>query len=225
MTVCATDADAITKNRVFQTVSDVNLYEMPDTASAVTASLPSGTPVIIREDAKDGWCMVSYREEMGYMQIAFLGIVGSPGVPAASNEQGMTGDSPVWNSVAESGDKTGSDTEMKQEVSIDSNNAINPDNKDVPAAESIPEDQTQPDDIIAVNDAKETVFADADTLDDEFQRMQEANLQTYQEAEAARKQNAEKKVWGIAIAVLVIAIFAVGITTTLRGNKGKKREQ
>ena len=219
MTVCATDADAITKNRVFQTVSDVNLYEMPDTASAVTASLPSGMPVIIREDAKDGWCMVSYREEMGYMQIAFLGIVGSPGVPSASNEQGMAEDSPVWNSVAESDDKTGSDTEMKQEVSID------PDNEDVPATESIPEDQTQPDDIIAVNDAKETVFADADTLDDEFQRMQEANLQTYQEAEAARKQNAEKRVWGIAIAVLIIAIFAVGIATTLRGNKGKKREQ
>ena len=44
----------------------------------------------------------------------------------------------------------------------------------------------------------------------------------YQEAETAKDQAASEKVWGIELAVLVIAIFAVGIITTVRNNKGKK---
>ena len=45
----------------------------------------------------------------------------------------------------------------------------------------------------------------------------------YQEAENAEKQASSEKMWGIVIAVLGVAIFAVGIITTLAGNKGKKK--
>ena len=45
------------------------------------------------------------------------------------------------------------------------------------------------------------------------------------EAEAAKKRAASGRIWKIVIAVLVIAIFAVGIGTTLAGNKGKKRQE
>ncbi len=60
-------------------------------------------------------------------------------------------------------------------------------------------------------------------LDEEFRSVQEANRMAYQEAENAEKQASSEKMWGIVIAVLVVAIFAVGIITTLAGNKGKKK--
>lgn len=72
MTVWAADAGVIDvdikKNQVFQVNSDVELHEQPDAASAVTATLPGGTPVIAKEDAKDGWCLVAYQTQTGYVQ-------------------------------------------------------------------------------------------------------------------------------------------------------------
>ena len=72
MTVCAVDAGSIEMNMVLQTNSDVELHENPDASSAVTATLTSGTPVVISEDEKDGWCQVKFRENTGYVQITFL---------------------------------------------------------------------------------------------------------------------------------------------------------
>ena len=72
MTVCAADAGSIRKNMVLQTNSDVELHEEPDASSAVTAALQSGTPVVISEDAKDGWCQVIFRENTGYLPITSL---------------------------------------------------------------------------------------------------------------------------------------------------------
>lgn len=70
MTVWAADAGMnieIKKNQVFQVNSDAELHEQPDAASAVTATLPGGTPVIAKEDAKDGWCLVAYQTQTGYV--------------------------------------------------------------------------------------------------------------------------------------------------------------
>lgn len=77
MTVCAADtmdADtmSIKKNMVLQTNCDVELHESPDASSPVTAALQSGTPVVVSEDEKDGWCQVMYREDTGYVQTAAL---------------------------------------------------------------------------------------------------------------------------------------------------------
>ena len=46
-----------------------------------------------------------------------------------------------------------------------------------------------------------------------------------QEAEAAKAREKSDKMWKIIIGVLVVAIFAVGIITTLAGSKGKKKKQ
>ena len=166
MTVCAADAGDIKKNTVLQTNSEVELHEAPDASSAVTATLPSGTPVIIKEDAADGWCKAAYKEDEGYVQTSCLVGLGSQSTPAADETQPADGDE------AAKGD------------------------------DAVPEN--------------------GNALDDEFKTIEEAAIVAYQEAETAKDQAASEKVWGIVIAVLVVAIFAVGIITTVRNNKGKK---
>lgn len=71
----------------------------------------------------------------------------------------------------------------------------------------------------------DALVQDVSSLDEEFRNVQEENIFSYQEAEAAKKRAASGRIWKIVIAVLVIAIFAVGIGTTLAGNKGKKRQE
>lgn len=136
MTVCASDTVDIKKNTIRQTNSDVELHEEPDLSSPVTAALQSGTPVIISEDAKDGWCLVMYRENTGYVQTSFLEVV------------------------------------VSQEA-----------------------------------------------LDSEFQSIKDASILSYQEAEAAKKHDTQTRIWGAVIIVLVVAIFGVGIASTLKKNK------
>lgn len=196
MTVCAAEAGDtdIKKNRVFQTAGEVELHEQPDTASAVTAVLPAGTPVIVQEDAEDGWCKAAYRDETGYVQTAFLGMIGGQSVPDAAVSQ----------------DGTANDT------APDSGMTVGADETEAVPVAVMQKEETLENDGTAVPE-------NADTLDDEFQRMRDANLRSYQEAAAAKEQTAAKTAWGIAIAVLVIAIFAVGITTTLAGSKRKKK--
>lgn len=174
MTVCAADADnieniEIRKNQVYQVNSDAELHEQPDASSAVTAVLPGGTPVIVREDAQGGWCLVAYQEQEGYVQVSVLGLLGSVVTPAGQETAESGADSEATES--------GTDTE------------------------------------------------DANALDEEFRNVQEADMLAYQEAEAAKLQAASKKRWGVVIAVLVIAIFAVGITTALTGSKGNKKRR
>lgn len=214
MIVYAINTDDIKKNTVFQVSTDVELHEMPDITSAVTAALPGGTPVIVKEDAADGWCKVAYREQTGYVQISFLDIVGSPVVPASANDQAMMPENGTVQkdqvqkdktptNDPQSGDPVQNDQAM-QDTGVQSDNITASDN------------ETQP-----VNDL--TADASADTLDDEFRIIQEQNLLSYQEAQAAIEQTKSDRIWGIVIAALVIAIFAVGIATTLKGNRRNQR--
>lgn len=177
MTVCAADAEDIKKNMVLQTNSDVELHEEPDATSGITATLPGGTPVIVKEDEKDGWCMVAYREDTGYVEVSLLGVLGSQGTPGASDDQ------------------------------------------------AVAENETAVDEGSKSDSEKEATPETANALDEEFKVIKEEGQLAYQEAEAAKEQAASERTWGIVIAVLVIAIFAVGIITTLRNNKGKKKEQ
>ncbi|MDE5825272.1 MAG: SH3 domain-containing protein [Lachnospiraceae bacterium] len=163
MTVFASDAEDIKMNKIFQLNSDVELHEQPDTASEVTVSLPGGTTVIVKEDAKDGWCKVAYQENAGYVEISFLGLIGSQSTPAVTDHQSTT------------------------------------------------ENETAPGNVGNVS-----------ALDEEFKTMKEEGRLAYQEAEDAKEQAKAEKKWGVVIAVLVIAIFAVGIISTLR-NKGNKK--
>lgn len=248
MTVCAAEADDIKKNRVFQVSSDVELHGEPDTASAVTAVLPGGTPVIVKEDAQDGWCRVGYREQTGYVQVSFLSVIGSPVIPAAANDQAVPesaaalgsgeqeDDKTAQNSGVQSEDKPAQDSAEPSEDRPAQDGIALTDDRDAQNSRGLSEDKTvqrseaqadskaaqggagQPDDSTGAS-------ARADTLDDEFRMIQEQNLLAYQEAEAAKEQAKSDRIWGIVIAVLVAAIFVVGIFTTLAGNKGKKRRQ
>ncbi|MDE7029994.1 MAG: SH3 domain-containing protein [Lachnospiraceae bacterium] len=76
--VCAAAAEDEKKaNTVWQTTSDVELHESPDAASAVTDVLSGGTPVMLREDEKEGWCLVMYQDITGYLQSGSLELLGS----------------------------------------------------------------------------------------------------------------------------------------------------
>ena len=211
MTVCAVEVSDIKTNRIFQVNSDVELHEEPDTASAVTSTLPNGTPVIIREGANEGWCRVAYKENEGYMQISFLEIFGSPITPAA------TDGSTVAENEAVSNDGTAQNNGVQPSNETAQNSEVQPD-ADVPQ-----EKDAQLDNEIAQDQGMQA--EDEKTLDDEFRMIQEQNQRAYQEAEAAKKQAKSDRMWGSVIAVLVIAIFAVGIGTTLIGNKRKKKKQ
>lgn len=205
-TVCAADIDEIKKNRVFQVSSDVELHVEPDLASEIAAMLPGGTPVIIKEDVQDGWCKVAYREQMGYVQIFFLATVGSP----------VTSTGTVDQAAADSGGQT--------QNPIVHNGGEQTEDSAVRSSEALPEDQATQNDQVQTHD-EITTAGNTDALKDEFKVIQEQNLLSYQEAEIAKEQAKADRIWGIVIALLVIAIFAVGIVTTLSGNKGKKKGQ
>lgn len=225
MTVCAaaTDDINIKKNQVFQVNSEADLHEQPDAASAITATLPGGTPVIIKEDAKDGWCMVAYQEQTGYVQVSILGLLGSPVSPTASvstdqEEQGATENQTVPpEETNTNGETVPNDSAVSDDETAVSGETRMPDEDSVDEGVVIKSEPGEDDETASVQDVN--------ALDEEFRNIQEENILSYQEAEAAEKQAASEKMWGTVIAVLVIAIFAVGIITTLVGNKGKKRQE
>lgn len=221
-TVCAADDGLIRKDRVFQVNSDAELHEEPDPASAVTAELPGGTPVIVREDAADGWCRVAYREQTGYVQVSFLSLVGSWNAAAA--DRNVPDEQTVQdNGVQSEGSAADVTATQSKDNASHSSGAQSADNV-------VHNSATQSADNIISDagmrtDDQNAVSGSADTLEDEFKRIQEQNLLAYQEAENAKAQKRAGRIWGIVIAVLVIAIFAVGITTTLAGSKGKKNQE
>lgn len=220
MTVWAADAGMnieIKKNQVFQVNSDADLHEQPDAESAVAATLPGGTPVIAKEDAKDGWCLVAYQTQTGYVRTSILGLLGSPVIPVAVEDQPEI-----------AVDETQPDEAASESSVNETDMALSPDEAgadDSAAAGG----KTEKDDSDLAGGRTESAPGEDNTrvqnnaLDEEFRSVQEANRMAYQEAENAEKQASSEKMWGIVIAVLVVAIFAVGIITTLAGNKGKKK--
>ncbi|GEM_PF-5197769 len=232
MTVCAAETDDINikKNQVFQVNSDADLHEQPDAASAVTATLPGGTPVIVREDAADGWCLVSYQKQSGYVQVPILGFLGSPisSAAPASTEQEQQG--AAENQTVPPGEAD-TDGAAAQPGEADAGSTVS-DSGTAGSGETQTPDRDLLDDGAEIKPESAQGKADGDalvqdvsSLDEEFQNVQEENIFSYQEAEAAKKRAASGRIWKIVIAVLVIAIFAVGIGTTLAGNKGKKRQE
>ena len=232
MTVCAAETDDINikKNQVFQVNSDADLHEQPDAASAVTATLPGGTPVIVREDAADGWCLVSYQKQSRYVQVPILGFLGSPisSAAPASTEQEQQG--AAENQTVPPGEAD-TDGAAAQPGEADAGSTVS-DSGTAGSGETQTPDRDLLDDGAEIKPESAQGKADGDalvqdvsSLDEEFQNVQEENIFSYQEAEAAKKRAASGRIWKIVIAVLVIAIFAVGIGTTLAGNKGKKRQE
>lgn len=231
MTVWAADAGVIDvdikKNQVFQVNSDVELHEQPDAASAVTATLPGGTPVIAKEDAKDGWCLVAYQTQTGYVQTSILGLLGSPVIPVSVEDQPETAaDEAASNETASVEDQPGEAASGSSVKETDTDEAASSQNGAGADETAVADGETEVDDGTKSDpkpDEENTPVQNAGALDEEFRSVQEANRMAYQEAENVKKQASSEKMWGIVIAVLVVAIFAVGIITALAGNKGKKK--
>lgn len=238
MTVCAAETDDINikKNQVFQVNSDADLHEQPDAASAVTATLPGGTPVIVREDAADGWCLVSYQKQSGYVQVPVLGLLGSPvssAAPASTDQeqQGVTENQTVPPGEADTDGaavptrEAGTDGEADADSTVSDSGTAGSGETQTPDRDLLDDGaEIKPESVQGKADG-DALVQDVSALDEEFRNVQEENIFSYQEAEAAKKRAASGRTWKIVIAVLVIAIFAVGIGTTLAGNKGKKRQE
>lgn len=62
-----------------------------------------------------------------------------------------------------------------------------------------------------------------DGLEDEFEQIEQANRLLITELRYVEKQATEKIIWGVVIAVLVVAIFTVGIVSGVLKNKKPKR--
>lgn len=216
MTVCAADAVDIKKNRVFQVNSDVELHEQPDAASAVVAALSGGTAVIVKEDAQGEWCKVSYQEQTGYVQIAYLGVLGDPVAPGQETP---------------SADEAASVAQPADEEALPGQEMQQADGEAAPGQEMQQADKIAQSENSAGGEAQPSEEAgsaaavDVDALNHEFAVVREENQQSFQQAETALEQDKSSKIWGIVIGVLVAVIFAVGIVTTLVGNKGKKKEK
>lgn len=68
----ASEDTQITANTAMKVSTDATLYESASDSSNAVTTLASGTPVIVREDAKDGWCKVSYKDTYGYVKTESL---------------------------------------------------------------------------------------------------------------------------------------------------------
>lgn len=232
MTVCAAETDDINikKNQVFQVNSDADLHEQPDAASAVTATLPGGTPVIVREDAADGWCLVSYQKQSGYVQVSILGFLGSPissAAPASTDQeqQGAAENQTVPPGEADTDGAAAQPGEADADSTVSDSGTAGSGETQTPDRDLLDDGaEIKPESAQGKADG-DALVQDVSSLDEEFRNVQEENIFSYQEAEAAKKRAASGRIWKIVIAVLVIAIFAVGIGTTLAGNKGKKRQE
>lgn len=64
---------------------------------------------------------------------------------------------------------------------------------------------------------------DADELEEEFNTLEEDNRRMMDEYELEQKSKRSSIIWGVIIAVLVMAIFAVGIVSAVK--KGKEEEK
>ncbi len=173
--------------------------------------------MIAKEDAKDGWCLVAYQTQTGYVRTSILGLLGSPVIPAAVEDQPEI-----------AVDETQPDEAASESSVNETDMALSPDEAGADDSAAAGGKTEKDDSDLAGGRAESAPGEDnaqvqKNALDEEFRSVQEANRMAYQEAENAEKQASSEKMWGIVIAVLVVAIFAVGIITTLAGNKGKKK--
>lgn len=137
----AAEETDITANMVMQAAVDVTLYESADDTSGVVADFEAGTPLIIQEDVKDGWCKVSYKDTYGYIK-----------------------------------------------------------------AENL------------------TMLADNDEISAEFSKVENQMQLVFDNIVLMEQEKKRSRIWGAIIVVLVVAIFGVGILSSIKGNKDKNMD-
>lgn len=64
-----------------------------------------------------------------------------------------------------------------------------------------------------------------EALEQEFEEVQEETVRTIEESELIQKSKRTSMIWGIVIAVLVAAIFVVGIVSAIKKDKGEQETE
>ncbi len=77
------------KDTVWEAADDVTVREEPDRKSKTAGKLEAGTPVVVSEDEKDGWCKVRNQTVEGYVQTSDLQIVNAANAEALKQEFGV----------------------------------------------------------------------------------------------------------------------------------------
>ncbi len=77
------------KDTVWEAADDVTVREEPDNSTKAVGELEAGTPVVVSEDEKDGWCKVKNQTLEGYVQTSDLQVVNAEDAEALKQEFGV----------------------------------------------------------------------------------------------------------------------------------------
>lgn len=77
ITVYASDLDYVRKDMVLETIEETSLYETAKENAKEVAVIPAQTPVLVVEEAENGWCKVASQEQTGYAKISKLKTLGN----------------------------------------------------------------------------------------------------------------------------------------------------
>ncbi len=77
------------KDTVWEAADDVTVREEPNGKSKSIGKLEAGTPIVILEDEKDGWCKVKNQTLEGYVQTSDLQVVNAENAEALKQEFGV----------------------------------------------------------------------------------------------------------------------------------------
>ncbi len=85
----AAEQTRFVKDTVWEAADDVTVRKEPDRKSKTAGKLEAGTPVVVSEDEKDGWCKVKNQTLEGYVQTSDLQTVNAENAEALKQEFGV----------------------------------------------------------------------------------------------------------------------------------------
>lgn len=180
-----------------QTTKDVEVKESPDQNSNTVSELPAGTGVIVYGEPQNSWSQIEYAGVNGYIESSALKpyIVGS----VEELEQEFED---VQEDTLQAIDEYETEQQSEQAEAIDEGSDTE-------------------------SSALEEYAADVsiEELDQEFEAVEELMLRTVEENELMQKSKRTSTIWGIIIAVLVVAIFVVGVVSALKKDKEEETEK
>ena len=217
-------------------------YEHPETDAPVVAEFAAGSPVLILGE-ENGWYTTFYQGRLAYIpaegtaEAAGNGAAGENGAGTSSGETlgsaGADADGESGNSGTVSGETeetagdgnagTGEASGAADEHGETAEEAVRETEDSSAAGETSPE-----------TDSAEGLFSaekpvDEEALDREMKQVQAENAVRFELTEEEEKGLSGSDLWRIAAAVLILALFAVGIVSTVMQNrkqgKGRRKKE
>lgn len=187
-----------------QTTRDVEIKEKPDQNANTLSELPAGTGVIVYGAPQNSWSQIEYAGVSGYVESNALRAYPVDGSAEALEQEveEMPGVEEMQEDLRQVTDEDEMEQQSEQASTIDEGSDI----------------ESNASEIYAVDGGTEE-------LDQEFEEVQEEMLRVIDEHEMEQKSKRTATLWGTIIAVLVIAIFAVGIVSALKKDKEEEKEE